>query len=250
MFTPTELQKMVFFDLETAPNYSSLDELNLANPAMATLWSKRCEYLRARFEENRELSDEELYIEKAALAPEFNRIVCATFGRLSFTSNELSTEVMPSLVLKSYSSTEESEILDGIEKVFTSFAAYKFVGHNIKRFDIPVMCKRLLISGRSLPKGLQIQNLKPWEMPFIDTSELWSFGAWQEGFVSLELLVTSLGLTSPKDDIEGADVGRVFWEERDLSRIVKYCEKDVLSGVQAILKLSSLPIVEDYQLQK
>jgi 3'-5' exonuclease len=250
VFTETEIQKMVFFDIETAPGHASLDELVIENPKLAELWSARCDYLRTRFEENRELSDEQLYLEKAALTPEFNRIVCVSFGRVSFSEDPISFKNTPSLVIKSYSSVDEAQILDGIQKVFTSFATYKFVGHNIKRFDIPVLCKRLLINSRPLPKGLQIQNLKPWEMPFIDTSELWSFGAWQEGFISLELLVTVLGLETPKNDIKGTDVGRVFWEESNISRITKYCEKDVLAGVQAILKLSNLDIVEDYQLQK
>lgn len=254
MFTPHELQKVVFFDLETAPSHATLDDLYVDNPKMAELWSKRCEYLRTRFEENKDMTDEELYISKAALTPEFARIVCASFGRLTFTTSDDSEmgfgRPVPSLTIKSYASEIESEVLDGIEKVFNSFAAYKFSGHNIKRFDVPMMCKRLLISGRPLPKGLQIQNLKPWEMPFIDTSELWSFGAWQESFASLELLATSLGLETPKGDIKGEDVGRVFWQERGIFRIAEYCQRDVLAVAQSVLKLSNLDVVENYQLQK
>ena len=247
MFNETEIQKMVFFDLETASSHESLDDLNAENPKMAELWSKRCEYLRSRFEENRELSDEDLYTAKAALTPEFSRIVCATFGRVTFADvDELS---LPSLLIKSYASFNEKEVLDGISKVFNGFASYKFAGHNVKRFDIPMMCKRVIISGSLLPKGLQLQNLKPWEMPFVDTSEIWSFGAWQEGFSSLELLSTSLGLPSSKEDIRGDQVSEVFWKNRELSRITQYCERDVLSVAQVILKLSGLPIVEDYQLQ-
>ena len=248
MYTQSEIQKMVFFDLETASTYASLDELNDNMPRMADLWVKRCEYLRSRFEENREMSDEQLYVAKAGLTPEFSRIVCASFGRVSFQQDDI-TGTIPGLVIKSYSSFKEKEVLAGLQKVFTSFAAYKFVGHNIKRFDVPMMCKRILMAGESLPKGLQVQNLKPWEMPFIDTSELWSFGAWQEGFSSLELLATSLGLDTPKDDISGDQVGEVFWQDKDISRITKYCEKDVLATAQIILKLSDLPVVEDYQLQ-
>jgi DNA polymerase elongation subunit (family B) len=248
MYTSSEIQKMVFFDLETASTYSSLDELNDNNPRMADLWVKRCEYLRSRFEENREMSDEQLYTAKAGLTPEFSRIICASFGRVSFQHDEVLGTV-PSLVMKSYSSFKEGEILSGLQKVFTSFAAYKFVGHNIKRFDVPMMCKRILMAGEPLPKGLQVQSLKPWEMPFIDTSELWSFGAWQESFSSLELLATSLGLETPKDDLRGDQVGEVFWQEKDLYRIAQYCEKDVLATAQIILKLSNLPVVEDYQLQ-
>lgn len=250
MYTPVELQKVVFFDLETASSHASLDELNRENPKLAELWCKRCEYLRTRFEENKELSDEQLYEEKAALSPEFARIVCATFGRLTFTEDPVLDQLVPSLTVKSYSSDDEAIVLDGICKVFTKFSSYKFAGHNIKRFDVPMMGKRLLISGNPLPKGLQVQNIKPWDMPFIDTSELWSFGAWQEGFTSLELLAVSLGLNTPKSDIRGEEVSRAFWQSHEISRITEYCERDVLAVAQVILKLSGLTIVEDYQLQK
>lgn len=248
MYTLEEIQKMVFFDLETASTYATLNDLDSANPKMAELWCKRCEYLRTRFEENRDMSDEQLYENKAALTPEFSKIICASFGRITFSADAVLGSI-PSLVIKSYSHRNESQVLAGISKVFTSFAAYKFVGHNIKRFDVPMMCKRLIMAGSPLPKGLQVQSLKPWEMPFIDTSELWSFGAWQEGFSSLELLSTCLGLETSKDDIRGNQVGEVFWKEDDLSRITTYCEKDVFATAQIILKLSNLPVVEDYQLQ-
>lgn len=244
MYTPAELAKVVFFDLETASEYATLDELAIAKPKMAELWSKRCEYLRSRFEENREMTDEELYKAKAALSPEFARIVCATFGRISYSGED------PSALLKSYCSTNERDVLDGIIKVFEKFSTLKFSGHNIKRFDIPMMCKRLLINGYTLPKGLQVQNLKPWEMPFIDTSEVWSFGAWQEGFASLELLVSSLGLETPKNDIKGEDVGRVFWEDLEIDRISEYCQRDVFAGMQALLKLSNLTVVEEFETQQ
>ena len=243
MYTPAELAKVVFFDLETASEYASLDQLALNKPKMAELWSKRCDYLRSRFEENRDMTDEQLYEAKAALTPEFARIVCATFGRLTFVGED------PNVILKSYCSEYEDEVLDGIQKVFDKFSALKFSGHNIKRFDVPMMCKRLLIHGKSLPKGLQVTNLKPWEMPFIDTSELWSFGAWQEGFVSLELLVTSIGLETPKGDIKGEEVSRVFWQDGDTRRIAEYCQRDVFAGIQTLLKLSGLPVVEEFETQ-
>ena len=242
MYSQSELTKAVFFDLETAAEYESLDLLLLANKKKAELWSKRCYYLRSRFEENKYLTDEELYIEKAALTPEFARIVCATFARLSWT------EEGPSLIVKSYSSDSEIEVLEGIHKVFEKFFNLKFVGHNIKRFDVPMMCKRLLINGYSLPKGLLIHNLKPWEMPFIDTSEVWSFGAWQEGFTSLDLLATSIGLDSPKEEIQGSEVNSYFWKG-EIEKITKYCERDVMTTTNILLKLSGLSIVKDYAYQ-
>ena len=120
MYTPAELAKVVFFDLETASEYATLDELAIAKPKMAELWSKRCDYLRSRFEENREMTDEELYKAKAALSPEFARIVCATFGRISYSGED------PNALLKSYCSTNERDVLDGIIKVFEKFSTLSF----------------------------------------------------------------------------------------------------------------------------
>lgn len=247
MYTQEELMKMVFFDFETAPEYESFEVLQQENPEMAVLWSKRCEYLRSKFEENKDLSDSELYITKAALNIEFMRIVCASFGRITYMDG------IPNMIIKSYSGESESTVLAGILQVFGNpklADGYKFVGHNIKRFDIPVMCKRLVINGFNLPKLLHVHNQKPWEIPFIDTSEVWSFGAWQEGFASLELILTSLGLETPKDDIRGEDVGRVFWEENDLPRIERYCEKDVYALAQAVLKMSGNDILDGYENQE
>lgn len=241
MYTQAELKNMVFFDIETASGYENLDALNEENPAMANLWVKRCEYLRSRFEENKDMSDEELYADKAALHSEFNRIVCASFGRLEFVGKD------PAITIKSYYGSEEKDVLEGIEKVFTSFTKFKFCGHNIKRFDVPVICKRMIINGIVLPKYLQVQNMKPWEMPFVDTLEIWSFGAWQEGFASLELIMTAFGLETPKDDIRGEEVSGVFWKENDFDRIATYCEKDVYALAQALLRMAGHNLLNSYE---
>lgn len=241
MYTQDELSKIVFFDLETAAGFESLDHLAESNPRMAKMWSTRCEYLRSRFEENSDKTDEKLYLENAALQPEFNRIVCASFGRIVYTGST------PNMVIKSITSDDEIEILEGISKVFTKFNKLKFCGHNVKKFDVPVMCKRLLINGIQLPPYLNIHNMKPWEMPFIDTQEMWSFGAWKEGFASLDLLTASLGIDSPKDDIKGEEVNGVYWNDKDLNRIAEYCEKDVFSLAQALLVVSGQNKMDGYE---
>jgi len=248
MYTADQLSKMIFFDVETTTRYATLKDLKKNEPKMAELWEKRCDYLRKRFEENAEMSNDELYLEKAALHPEFNKIVCASFGRVSFKDDHV-TGITPSATIKSYSSENEKEVLQGIHKVFSNFKTFTFTGHTIKRFDIPVICKRMLINEMSLPPLLLVHNMKPWEMPFVDIAEIWSFGAWQEGFTSLELLSTSLGLDTPKDDIRGEDVSRVFWVEKNLPRIVTYCQKDVLATANVLLKLSGHPVVEEFELQ-
>jgi hypothetical protein len=242
MYTLTQLKNIVFFDLETASGHKNLDKLNIENPALATLWSKRCNYLRDKFEENAEKTDEELYDDKAALHPEFNRIVCASFGRL--TGGEDSPIDM---IVKSYSGDDEGEILDGIDNVLAKFNTMNLCGHNIKRFDIPVMGKRFLINGKSLPKSLMVYDTKPWDLPFIDTGDIWSFGSWQEGFASLELITAVLGLPTPKSDIRGEDVSGVFWNTQDHMRIAEYCARDVKALADVLLKISKLPAIDGFE---
>jgi hypothetical protein len=234
-----DLKKIVFFDLETASYYKTLDEFRLSDPNLFKLWQKRSEYLRDRFDENKNLSDEELYQQKAGLSPEFSRIICASFGRVE-SSNQVDSELK--LAMKSYSGDIEREILDGIFQVFNKFKGFKFCGHNVKRFDVPMMCKRLIINGFSLPTELQIQDKKPWEIPFLDTSELWSFGAWQESFTSLELLCTVLGIESSKEEINGSQVNSAYWNGK-LDEITKYCESDVYASAKCFMKFNNIPDV-------
>ena len=44
-----------------------------------------------------------------------------------------------------------------------------------------------------------------------------------------------LGIPTPKDDIDGADVAHVYWTEKNLARIVAYCEKDVITTARIYL---------------
>lgn len=236
------IKKVVFFDIETASGYKNLDALYDANPKMYELWCKRAEYLRTRFEENKDLTDDQLYEQKAALSAEFSRIVCATFGRLEVVTDDTLSE-RTIMSLKSYNSDDEVEILHGVYQVFDKFKGFKFCGHNIKRFDIPVISKRLLIEGLKLPDELQTFDKKPWELPFLDTSDMWSFGAWQESFTSLDLLCTALGIESSKESMEGSEVSTQFWNG-NIYDITKYCERDVVATANCFLKLNSLPIVQ------
>jgi hypothetical protein len=69
---------------------------------------------------------------------------------------------------------------------------------------------------------------KPWEIPHLDTMELWKFGDYKS-YISLDLLAYVLSVPSPKDDIDGSMVSSIYYIEKDIARIVRYCEKDVLT---------------------
>jgi len=98
-----------------------------------------------------------------------------------------------------------------------------------------------------LPNLLDLSSKKPWETKFLlDTMEHWKFGD-RKSYTSLKLLAALLDFPSPKEDIDGSQVGRVYWEENDLPRIALYCEKDVLATVQLALRFKRLPILEPAQ---
>jgi hypothetical protein len=209
MFTKAQIEKFLFFDVETAGGASSFDQLT---EKLQELWEHRAEFLRnslsSKYPENAEKTSPELFFEKAALQAEFGRVVCVSFGKVKFTN-----EGEPVVQIVSYFGDDEKDILQKSFKVMDGMNknGVKLFGHNIKRFDIPFLCKRAFINGIEPAIPLQVWDKKPWEITATDSSELWSFGAWQEGFTSLELLCTVLGLPTPKDAMRGDQVHGEFY---------------------------------------
>lgn len=240
MFEPHQIEKMLFFDIETAGSVKDLEELSAK---MQELWANRSEILRnqlaGKYPDNKDKTDSELYQLKSALHAEFGRVVCVSFGKVKFVDG------VPTAQIISYSGSDEIDILEKSFKLMTGMAknSVKPVGHNIKRFDVPFLCKRAFINSIEPATPLQIWDKKPWETSLVDTSDLWSFGAWQEGFTSLDLLATVLGIDSPKDDIKGDQVHENFWNG-NIDRITEYCQKDVVTLIQIALRLSGLNQIE------
>jgi predicted PolB exonuclease-like 3'-5' exonuclease len=195
--------------------------------------------LAGKYPDNKDKTDSELYQLKSALHAEFGRVVCVSFGKVKFVDG------VPTAQIISYSGSDEIDILEKSFKLMTGMAknSVKPVGHNIKRFDVPFLCKRAFINSIEPATPLQIWDKKPWETSLVDTSDLWSFGAWQEGFTSLDLLATVLGIDSPKDDIKGDQVHENFWAG-NIDRITEYCQKDVVTLIQIALRLSGLNQIE------
>jgi hypothetical protein len=102
----------------------------------------------------------------------------------------------------------------------------------------------MLIHGLKLPNVLNLAGKKPWEIQHLDTMELWKFGDYK-AYTSLALLCHIFKIPTPKDDITGADVARVFYEENDLRRITTYCEKDVIALIQLFLKMNGEELIDE-----
>jgi uncharacterized protein YprB with RNaseH-like and TPR domain len=142
-----------------------------------------------------------------------------------------------SIYLKSYFGHDEKALLEEFANLLNANQDKSLCAHNGKSFDFPFIARRMLVHSLSLPQSLRTHGKKPWEIKHLDTMELWKFGSWKDS-VSLEVLAKLMGVPSPKDDIDGSMVAEVYYEEKDLDRIVRYCSKDVVGLVQVFLRFN------------
>jgi len=244
MIDQVDIARVLFLDVECVsakPSFADLDE------NFQKLWAVKSRQLLRRPAE--EITDEEveaLYPERAAIFAEFGKIVCISVGAV-YRDKEDNQQLK--VRLKSFASENEAELLHEFSKlVFQHYndpAKYSFCGHNIKEFDMPYICRRMVANQLPFPGPLQLTGKKPWELKhLLDTMELWKFGD-RKSYTSLNLLAAVLDFPTPKDDIDGSEVGRVYWEEKDLDRIAHYCEKDVLATIQLFLRYKRMPLLEE-----
>ncbi|MEC5146655.1 ribonuclease H-like domain-containing protein [Chitinophaga sp. 212800010-3] len=224
------LDQLLLLDIETTP----------AAPALEQVPENIQELWREKIAKTAPVSGEEdaAYADRAGIYAEFGKIICISVGFFNLEDNRYK------LRLKSFYNDDEAIVLTGflelINKFYAKYPRFQFAGHNIKEFDIPFICRRSVIHQLSLPQPLQLHGFKPWEVPMLDTLQLWRFGDFKH-YISLKLLTAVMGIETPKDDIDGSMVAKVYWQERDLERIVTYCQKDVLAVAQLLLKFKRLP---------
>lgn len=224
--TKSDTEKILFIDIETVAltyKYNDLDETS------KELWNKKWQY-------SKDTPPEEQY-NKAGIYAEFAKVVCIGLGY--YNNNKLR--------LKAISGENEAELLSQFSELLnTHFNSntHLLCAHNGKEFDFPFLCRRYLINNLALPKILQIQGLKPWEVKHIDTMDLWKFGD-IKNYTSLNLLAHVLGLPSPKDEMDGSMVGKTFYEEKNLEKIEKYCKKDVVTLVRVYNRFAGLGNLND-----
>ncbi len=173
---------------------------------------------------------------------EFAKVVCISMGYF------VQVDGVRNLRIKSFYDSEETDLLNNfiqtLDQIEIKNKHWAFAGHNIKEFDIPFICRRLLINGIRIPKYLNFQNMKPWETNMVDTFQYWRFGDYKH-YTSLKLLAAALQVPSPKDDIDGSMVGDVYWKEHNLERIVTYCQKDVVTTGNIVLRFKNLPLLPE-----
>lgn len=217
-------EKILYIDIETVPvvySYSDLDEKT------KKLWDRKWQY-------NKENTAEELY-KKAGIYAEFAKVICIGFGYRSnkgFETGVLAGDDEKSL-LKQFADLITRELLTN---------NIILCAHNGKEFDFPFLGRRFLVNALPMPEPLQLQGKKPWEVKHLDTMELWKFGDYKS-YSSLDLLAHLFGIPSPKEDIDGSQVARVYYEEKNLKRIADYCCRDVVTLARVYARFAGLPVI-------
>ncbi|WP_121666004.1 3'-5' exonuclease [Mesonia aquimarina] len=234
MLKKIKLENILFLDIETVPEFASYDEMS---DLKKTLWEHKSKYQRKE-----DFTAEEFY-DRAGIWAEFGKIVCISVGYFTFKGD-----------IRNFRTTtfhgDEAQLLKEFKNLLTSYfnrPQHLLCAHNGKEFDFPYIARRMLINGIELPFKLDLFGKKPWEVPHLDTLELWKFGDYKH-FTSLKLMTNVLDVPSPKDDIDGSEVRDVFYEDKNIDRIITYCEKDVVAIAQIFLRLRQEELLDDSEI--
>lgn len=231
-------ENLIVIDIETASEYTDFESMPVD---WQTVWEEKV---------NRTLPEavttEEFYPMRAGVMAEFAKIVCISIGYFN-------KEETWHMRIKSFYGHDEKKLLQDflatINKIESINSKWCFAGHNIKEFDIPFICRRLLINQIPLPGYLNFQNMKPWETNIVDTFQYWRFGDYKN-YTSLKLLAMAMNVPSSKDDIDGSMVGTLYWNgdeterARSLKRIAVYCQKDVVTTGNIIMRFKNMPLID------
>jgi len=219
------LDHLLVIDIETVPCYSVFE---MCPEEMQGLWASKHQQLKVTDE-----TQAESFEKRAGIYAEFGKVICISIGYFHKQQGGFKFRI------KSFSGDDETDLLQSFSTLLNQFNKqnqnFVFAGHNIREFDIPYLCRRMMINKIALPSLLNFSGKKPWELQSIDTLHLWRFGDFKN-YTSLKLMAFVLGIPSPKEDIEGKDVARVYWHEKDLPRIVSYCQRDVATVARLLLR--------------
>jgi hypothetical protein len=228
------LSKILFLDIETVPQYP---DYQLMDERMKSLWDKKASsILKSENDDKAQITPASVY-EKAGIYSEFGKIICISTGYFFDGCFRI----------KSFYGHDESELLYDFSVLINSHfnkSDNLLCAHNGKEFDFPFIARRMLINGIKIPSILNTCGKKPWEINHLDTMELWKFGDYKN-YTSLELLTAVFNIPTPKDDIDGSQIRKVYYEDNDLKRIVTYCQKDTLAVAQLFLRYRGENILEE-----
>ena len=237
MLSEIKTKNVLFLDIETvpcSPNFKDLDVTFQTLWTEKTVWQRKEEYTPAEF-----------YKLKSGVMAEFAKIICISVGYLFINKGENNFRI------KSFYGDDEKQIITDFNELLNSQfnkKQHQLCAHNGKEFDFPFIARRTLINGLKLPALLDIAGKKPWEVNHLDTMELWRFGDYKH-YTSIKLLAALFNIPTPKDDIDGSQVAGVYWNDKNLERIKRYCQKDTLTVAQLLLKYKGEELIPENNIE-
>ena len=238
MLKKVQVEKILFLDIETVPQTYQFDKLDEK--------SRELFELKTRFMQKDDKTFSDIYNERGGIYAEFGKIICISVAYFTNVTQERNLRVT------SFSGDNEKQILIDFKQLLeTHFNKpyHVLCAHNGKEFDFPYIARRMIIHQIELPAKLNLFGKKPWEVPHLDTMELWKFGDFKH-YSSLQLLTSILGIPSPKDDIDGSEVARTYYKDKNLERIVSYCEKDTIAVAQLLIRFNNENLIEEKEIIK
>jgi hypothetical protein len=227
-----DFENILFLDIETVPEEKDFSNLSKEVQELFAL--------KTHYQRKEDVTAEEFY-ERAGIWAEFGKIICISVGYFTNFKSENRNFRVTSFF------GDEIQLLKDFKSLLENHfnkPQHLLCAHNGKEFDFPFIARRMIIHQIALPEKLNLFGKKPWEIPHIDTMELWKFGDYKH-FTSLKLLTSILGIPSPKDDISGSEVATVYYNENNIKRIVTYCEKDTIAIAQLLLRFNNQPLIND-----
>ncbi len=238
MLDNINIHDILFLDIETVPAVSVYSELS---PQMKELWNHKAGFLKKSEDE----TPETLY-NRAGIYSEFGKIICIGAGFFNPNVKKKQREFR----MTAFYGDDEKVLLHDFASLLNKHfnaAEHLLCAHNGKEFDFPFIARRMLVNKIKIPFILDVVGKKPWENTLLDTMQLWRFGDYKQ-YTSLTLLAALFNIPTPKDDMQGSDVHRVYWQEKNLERIAKYCSKDTLTVAQLFLSYRGDDLLTDKEI--
>ncbi len=233
-----ELRDILFLDIETV---AATSEYSLLEERLKAQWSRKASFFKQREEG---VTDEDMYNERAGIYAEFGKIIVIGVGK--FIENENGQLTLKTKALFDH---DEKKLLESFKSLLEKMDANaKLCAHNGKEFDFPYLSRRMLVNEIGLPALLNFAGKKPWDVPHLDTMELWKFGDYKH-YTSLDLLAAIFNIPTSKSGMDGSQVNGVYYQEKDLNKIAEYCVRDVVAVAQVYLKMSGMSAIPQQQIQ-
>ena len=156
------LEHILFLDIETVPQFENYHDLDATTQQ---LWEQKTQYQR------KEEFTAEAFYDRAGIWAEFGKIICISVGFFKMKGDVRNFRVT------SFHGEENTLLREFKNLLETHFnkPQHLLCAHNGKEFDFPFIARRMIIHGISLPFKLNLFGKKPWEVPHLDTLELWKF---------------------------------------------------------------------------